>query len=225
MNVDDKIIEKIRRIGSECADVKKISLFGSRARGDHSERSDIDLAVYFFNDINYDVIEKIEEIETLLIPDITIMNDRLDKKFVDNIKKEEQIIYMVKFENKFENFKNAVKRLKAVAVQTFDDEDILRDSLIQRFEFCYELSWKTLKEYLKYNGLTTETMPRPVFKTAYEHHIIDNEQVWLSMIKDRNVASHEYNENYIALVADRIKNEYLAEFEKLCDKLIEKESV
>lgn len=219
MNLDEKIVNQIKRIGDEYAEVRKISLFGSRARGDYSERSDIDLAVYFFDEINYDVIGKIEELETLLKLDVTIMNDRLSERFINSIKKEEMIIYMVKFENKLENFKKAVERLKVVAVKPFDDENILRDSLIQRFEFCYELSWKTLKEYLSYNGITTETMPRPVFKAAFEHHIIDNEQIWLDMIKDRNVASHEYNEEYIALAADRIKNKYLSEFEKLCDKL------
>ena len=130
---------------------------------------------------------------------------------------------MNKFENKFENFKKAVKKLEEISQQTaiFDKvmQDIIRDSSIQRFEFCYELAWKTLKEYMIYNGLSVENMPRSVFKTAYQHSIIDNQEVWLEMIKDRNVASHEYNEDYIILVANKITDLYTKEFVKLVEKL------
>lgn len=106
-----------------------------------------------------------------------------------------------------------------VVSKPFDDEDLVRDSLIQRFEFCYELAWKTLKEYLQYNGLIVASMPRAVFTEAYQNSIINNEEIWLSMIKDRNVSSHEYKEDYILTVATRIKEQYFNEFNCLLQNL------
>ena len=153
MNLDENILKAVNNICMKTKEVKKISLFGSRARGDNNERSDIDLAIYFFDKPHYDVIEALEDIETLLKVDITIINDSLTDKFITNIKNEEIIIYMSKFDNKYDNFKKAVSKLAIIVEQMDIDDDIVRDSLIQRFEFCYELAWKTLKEYLQYNGL------------------------------------------------------------------------
>ena len=219
MNLNENIIKAINNICIKSKEVKKISLFGSRARGDNNERSDIDLAVYFLTNPYYDVIEELENIETLLKVDITIVNDSIDDKFITNIRNEEIIIYMSKFDNKYDNFKKAVAKLSIIVEQMDIDDDIVRDSLIQRFEFCYELAWKTLKEYLQYNGLTLESMPRPVFKVAYENNIINHENIWLEMIKDRNIASHEYSEERIKLVAINIRDNYYKEFVDLLKKL------
>ena len=53
MNLNENIIKAINNICVKTKEVKKISLFGSRARGDNNERSDIDLAVYFFAKPHY----------------------------------------------------------------------------------------------------------------------------------------------------------------------------
>lgn len=73
-----------------------------------------------------------------------------------------------------------VNRLEEVLRVDFDEEDdrvkqeILRDSIIQRFEFCYELSWKTLREYLLNDGLEIQCTPRKIFKNAYQNCIIND---------------------------------------------------
>lgn len=219
MNLSKNIVKSIIEKALKYRSIKKITLFGSRARGDNHERSDIDLAIYFFDKPDYNIISDLEEVETLLKIDVTIFSNLLDEKFIDNVKKEEIIIYMGKFENKYTNFKKAVSKLTVIVEEMNIEDEIIRDSLIQRFEFCYELAWKTLKEYLQYNGLTMESMPRPVFKAAYENNIIDHEEVWLEMIKDRNIASHEYNEEHAIVVANNIKDKYYKEFISLIKKL------
>jgi nucleotidyltransferase substrate binding protein (TIGR01987 family) len=87
---------------------------------------------------------------------------------------------------KLENLVKALHRLKeaACAVQRKDDA-IIRDGLIQRFEFTYELIWKALKEYLEENGIFGKNSPKAVFKQAYALGLITNEQTWLSVINDR----------------------------------------
>lgn len=223
-------IEQIKRICSKYSSIKKAVLFGSRARGDNNSRSDFDIAIYFENKPEHKILTNIDididEIETLLKIDVTIINDRLDPAFLENIKNEGIIIYVNKLQNKYQNLCKAVARLQEVIEQVekseFDDSlmnEIMRDSLIQRFEFTYELAWKTLKEYLTYSGFKHESTPRSIFKTAYQNDITDSQESWLSMIKDRNVASHEYNDDYIDQVAERIKSLYIKEFLSLIEKI------
>ena len=74
--------------------------------------------------------------------------------------------------------------------------DIIRDSLIQRFEFTYELTHKTLKEFMKYLGVTLEnSFPRTIYKKAYVNNLISDDSVWINLLEDRNCTSHIYNES------------------------------
>ena len=89
-------------------------------------------------------------------------------------------------------------------------DEFIRDSVIQRFEFTYELCHKTIHEFMKYMGAEPDrSFPRYIFKEAYSNGIIDNEAVWLSMIEDRNRTSHVYSENISDEIAGRIKNDYI----------------
>ncbi len=219
-------VQEIKHICSKYSSIKKAVLFGSRARGDNNSRSDFDVAIYFDDKPDNRILIDIDEIETLLKIDITIINDKLDSDFLANIQNEGIVIYVNKLQNKYQNFCKAVARLQEVITQTnvsnFDNSlmnEIMRDSLIQRFEFTYELAWKTLKEYLLYHGFVHNSSPRYVFKIAYKNSIVENKNVWLSMVKDRNVASHEYNDDYIDEVAERIKSSYVVEFLNLIEKI------
>ncbi len=207
--------------------IKKMILFGSRARGDYGARSDFDIAIYLSSTDYYAISEDIEDMDTLLKIDTTFIYDEnsLDSKFLENIKKEGVILFMGKLENRYENYKKAVARLKET-LEAFhlqltpphteiNLENILRDSLIQRFEFCYELAWKTLKELLIEEGIEVRGTPKAVFKLAYQYEYIHHQDIWLKMIQDRNLASHEYNEDYIADVAKRIQTQYYQEFTNL----------
>ncbi|MHB8170117.1 MAG: HI0074 family nucleotidyltransferase substrate-binding subunit [Thermincolia bacterium] len=93
---------------------------------------------------------------------------------------------------KLGNFANAVKRLKdAVEVLKQNNAiDVVRDGVIQRFEFTYELAWKTIKEYLEDIGIVDRNSPKAVIKEAYAQKLITDEKSWLLMINDRNLSSH-----------------------------------
>lgn len=70
---------------------------------------------------------------------------------------------------KFMNLKRAYMKLKEVSEIYDGKNEIVRDSLIQRFEFTYELMHKALKEFMKYLGVTLEnSFPR----TIYKKHIL-----------------------------------------------------
>ena len=66
------------------------------------------------------------------------------------------------------NLKKAYNKLVEVSNLYDGKDEIVRDSLIQRFEFTYELTHKTLKEAMKYLGVTLEnSFPRTIYKKAY----------------------------------------------------------
>jgi len=108
---------------------------------------------------------------------------------------------------KISNFLNAVERLQeAVTEYTKNSENtIIRDGLIQRFEFTFELSWKAIKEYLYIQGIGNGlTFPKQILKTAYENYIIQEESIWLLMLEARNKTSHVYDDKAAQRIADDI---------------------
>jgi nucleotidyltransferase substrate binding protein (TIGR01987 family) len=97
--------------------------------------------------------------------------------------------------------------------------DVVRDGVIQRFEFTYELAWKATKEYLEYLGIVDRNSPKAVIKEAYAQNLITSEQNWLLMINDRNLTSHVYKEEMAQEIAERIVNCYINEFDELLNGL------
>ncbi|WP_315107807.1 nucleotidyltransferase substrate binding protein [Clostridium intestinale] len=121
---------------------------------------------------------------------------------------------------KFMNLKKAYSRLKEVSDIYDGKNDIIRDSLIQRFEFTYELTHKTLKEFMKYLGVTLEnSFPRTIFKKAFVNNLISDDKVWINLLEDRNLTSHIYNENMADEIADRIVTKYVSAIEELVENL------
>lgn len=123
---------------------------------------------------------------------------------------------------KKEKLKNAVQRLdEAVEYYKESPNDIKRDGAIQRFEFCAELSWKTIRLYLIDQGFLDVKGPKSVLREAYSYDIIDDEDVWIAILDDRNLTSHVYDEKTADEIFQRIKNEYLPVFKKLSEFLSE----
>lgn len=125
---------------------------------------------------------------------------------------------MTKLENKYENFGNAVNRLNEanVAYKRNSDNDIYQDALIKRFEFTFELAWKTLREFMLDQGYSLEILsPKGVISFAWREGIISNEELWLDMLQSRNMSAHDYGRELSADIADKISNHYCKELTAL----------
>ncbi|MEG2919423.1 MAG: nucleotidyltransferase substrate binding protein [Clostridium sp.] len=121
---------------------------------------------------------------------------------------------------KYMNLKKAYNRLVEVSELYDGKNEIIRDSLIQRFEFTYELTHKTLSEFMKYLGVTLEnSFPRTIFKKAYINNLVSNDLVWINLLEDRNATSHIYNENLADEVANRIVKDYVKAIGELVENL------
>jgi len=91
-----------------------------------------------------------------------------------------------------DNFDRALARLGAVL--THSEDDIVRDSIIQRFEFTFEMAWKTLFRYLQLKGEKVAAKAWDVLPVAFEAGLLDDADAWDRMRDYRNDTSHEYNE-------------------------------
>jgi nucleotidyltransferase substrate binding protein (TIGR01987 family) len=85
-------------------------------------------------------------------------------------------------------FERAVLRLEEALAQP--KNDFIRDSVIQRFEFCVELSWKSAKKVFALES----AIPKMVFRDLAQQGIIESVDYWFSLIEARNKSSHSYNE-------------------------------
>jgi nucleotidyltransferase substrate binding protein (TIGR01987 family) len=99
-------------------------------------------------------------------------------------------------------------RLREAVTQP--ESDLIRDATIQRFEFTFEVVWKTLKLYLERQGHECGG-PRPTLKKAFAEGLIhtpDEADVWLRMLEDRNLTSHAYDQTLAARIYDHIVRDY-----------------
>lgn len=128
--------------------------------------------------------------------------------------------------DKIEQLEKAFENLKII-IEAYEKEkdkiikDGLRDSIIQRFEFVTELSWKLMKKYLDENLVLEVYSPRSVIKESYKQDLIENGELWLDILEDRNLTLHTYDENTANRIKDNIVNKYVLEFEKFIKRIKE----
>ncbi len=79
------------------------------------------------------------------------------------------------------------------------------DGTIQRFEFCFELSWKGLRRVLAWEGIEVRS-PRSAIKAGYAQELLLDEGAWLSMLADRNLTTHVYDEATARAIHARIRS-------------------
>ena len=89
-------------------------------------------------------------------------------------------------------FESALARLREVL--TYPKTEVVRDAAIQRFEFTFELAWKTAMRVAQKEGVECAPSPRQVIKAALKQGWIADDKLWLKMLEDRNRTTHIYNE-------------------------------
>jgi nucleotidyltransferase substrate binding protein (TIGR01987 family) len=95
------------------------------------------------------------------------------------------------------------------------------DLMIKRFEFSFEHFRRVLKMLLLHYGEINVNTPKEIFQEAYTAEFIDDEEVWVLMLKDRNRTSHTYHEELAHEICERIPN-YLVVMQKTYGKLAQK---
>lgn len=121
---------------------------------------------------------------------------------------------------RFDNFKRAFALLEE-GVNLIKERKITQleqEGIIQRFEYTWELTWKTLKDYLEHKGIIMETItPASVIRESISANLIKNGEIWMSALDSRNKMSHTYDfKKFEKIIADiekyycpELKNMYL----------------
>jgi len=112
----------------------------------------------------------------------------------------------IRWKQRFQNFEKAFLFFET----TVDKESytpIEVGGLVQAFEFTFELGWKTIKDFLYEQGVSTN-YPREAVKEGFQSKIIEDGHTWMQMHEKRNEFSHTYNETVAKEAVKIIKHKY-----------------
>jgi len=112
----------------------------------------------------------------------------------------------MKKDERLEQLTRAYKRLEE-SLEFPVSEPLVLDAVIQRFEFTFELAWKTLKISLEDEGLLCHS-PKSCLKEAFKMGWIDDEESWIGLLKARNMTSHVYDEGMATDIYATIKDKH-----------------
>ena len=131
----------------------------------------------------------------------------------------------IRWKQRFSNYIKALNKLSEAVnyINTsFDNEDvedenrildeIVKEGLIQRFEYTHELAWNVMKDYLTYQGNPNVGGSRDTTREAFQLQLFSDGHVWMDMISSRNKTSHTYNEETADEIYSKILNEYYPAF-------------
>jgi len=93
----------------------------------------------------------------------------------------------------FTPLEKALGSLKRALEQPLNE--YTRDATIQRFEYCYELSWKILKRFMADKLGVREDAIKDIYRQAANYKLISDPERWFTYHDARNLTSHTYNEN------------------------------
>lgn len=110
---------------------------------------------------------------------------------------------------KKDNANKAISALKKALARDWQNDEELRDAVIQRFEFSLETTWKLFKAHYENEGIKLDT-PKAVFRQLHASNLINYEETEfaLKMVDDRNLSSHTYNEALAIEIANKIPEYY-----------------
>jgi nucleotidyltransferase substrate binding protein (TIGR01987 family) len=123
----------------------------------------------------------------------------------------------IRWKQRFQNFDRGFVLLREALEREPEALSMLeKEGVIQRFEYTFELAWKTLKDYLEEDGLVISPItPRQVIKEAFAAKLIPDGQVWVNMLDHRNLLSHTYDSSVFEQAVEAIARLYLPAMSKL----------
>ena len=210
------LLQALASVGEKHPSIQKMVLFGSRARGDASERSDYDIAVFTEagfpeRDAFYEAIDSIHTLYKIDIVEVKADTDPFLRKEIAK----DGVIIMTK-ETKLTNYLRAEERLREALEEYADHPSTLsRDGVIQRFEFTTELAWKACREFLMDQGFADMNSPKETMRQAFQYGMLDNGDAWVAILNDRNRTSHIYDDATAEDVFVRIRDAHIHHFRSL----------
>lgn len=121
-----------------------------------------------------------------------------------------------------EKLAQAVAQLRAMLVR-FDrepDDDAVRDAVIKRFEFSFELAWKSIRDWLALNYPEVKVYgTKAILIAGLEYGLIRNADGWSAMLEQRNLTVHTYSVEVALTIAEDVRRNALGYFDDLLARL------
>lgn len=191
-----------RKIFNKDKGIEKVVLVGSRAKREARSNSDYDIIIFGNPDDFYEIKKEIDEkipfkVDLLLEKTIAenviremLIGSRLIYKKIDNKSFEKLFHKFLNFENAFRRFDSAVRNIDEYGE---DMREFIRDAIIKRYEFTYEMFFKTVSSLLNYNGVKPAGS-RDAFRQYNENYNSNSDiELIMDMVNSRNNTSHSYS--------------------------------
>jgi nucleotidyltransferase substrate binding protein (TIGR01987 family) len=120
----------------------------------------------------------------------------------------------LRWKQRFANFSRAFSQLEQAVSQIDSLSRLEKEGLVQRFEYTFELAWKTLKDYLESQSVDAK-FPREVIKQSFFYEIIADGETWMDMLEKRNLMAHTYDENNFLVAVQVIVQSYYPAIKQL----------
>ena len=119
----------------------------------------------------------------------------------------------IRWKQRFKNFIKAFRCLDEAAElgKSRQLSNLEKQGLIQCFEYTHELAWKVFKDYLEEKGFTEIVGSKDATREVFKQGFISNGEVWMNMIKDRNLSSHTYDIKLADEMIETILNQFYPE--------------
>ena len=121
----------------------------------------------------------------------------------------------IRWKQRFSNYQKALQRLKdnieyfsTFLAENTTPADILKQGLIQSFEFTHELAWNVMKDYAVYQGNSEIKGSIDAVRYSAQVGLISDGFGWMEMIQSRNSSSHTYNEDTANEITEHIISKY-----------------
>ncbi len=123
----------------------------------------------------------------------------------------------IRSRQRFQNYEKAFLLLERALSITAPSE-VERGGIIQFYEMTFELAWKLMKDYLELQGYTVSS-PKDAIKQAFQATILEEGQLWMDALSDRNQTTQTYDENKVIEVTAKIKSHYFPVLQQLYKRM------
>ena len=100
----------------------------------------------------------------------------------------------LRWRQRLESLQRALAQLRAAleALAADPGNEVIGIAVIKAYEFSFELSWKTLRDLLAHEGIDAP-LPRTVLRQAFASGLLQDGQLWIDMLEQRNLMAHTYD--------------------------------
>jgi len=110
-------------------------------------------------------------------------------------------------------FRKAYLKLQEF-IKEDDKSEISQAGIIHAFEYTFELWWKALQRYVEYVGTVEQYGPSATIKNAFQYGLLEDGQIWMDMLRDRNLTAHTYKEDIARDIYKRIVSTHIKALEQ-----------